>query len=93
MLLPQGADANAASKIADKTIEFTSKTAYYVTKYTLKGGWFILKKASKGVKAVSTSVYRAAGDAFSKNNRNRDSYNSDYYEDGGTLPPPPQIQD
>lgn len=79
-LFPQDANAGTASKVADKTIEYTAKTVYYVTKYTLKAGWFIIKKTGKGIKVISKSIFSGTKDAF-------DGHKQE--ESIDTLPPPP----
>jgi len=79
--------AGTASSVADKTIDFTARTAYYLTKYSLKAGWFIAKKTAKGIKAVSISIYNASEDAFNSNTRVKPVNNNNIYNE--TLPPPP----
>jgi hypothetical protein len=87
------ANALTASGAADKTINLTSKTAYYITKYTLKSGWFIVKKTAKCAKVITESVFKGAKDAFSsapkevKPSAQRPS--PAVYID--TLPPPPPL--
>ena len=49
-LCPQKADAGMISGGVDKVINCTAKATYYVTKYTLKTGWFVVKKSAKGIK-------------------------------------------
>jgi len=93
-MCPQTANAGTASKIADKTIEYTAKGVYYVTKYTLKGGWFVAKKTAKGIKVVSVSLFNATKDAFSENKRQpTNTKPANYYENRGTLPPPPVLEE
>lgn len=96
-LFPQKVKAGTLSDIADKTIEFTAKTAYYITKYTLKSGWFITRKTAKGVKIVSKSMYNAAKDTFTADNKKRTPIkikkNPKYKEYDKELPPPPPILD
>lgn len=93
-LLPIKAKAGSASNIADKTIEFTAKTAYYITKYTLKSGWFLTRKTAKGIQIVTMSVYSASKDAFSSSgNKQPLKRNPRYLEYDKKLPPPPPIID
>jgi hypothetical protein len=54
----------AASNVVDKSINLTCKTAYYITKYTLKTLCFIVKETAKGVKAVSIGIFNGTIDAF-----------------------------
>lgn len=86
---PQKAMAGTASTGADKAINFTSRTAYYLTKYSLRAGWFIIKKTTKAVKAVSISIFDASGDAFNSNTNVKPVNNNNLYNK--TLPPPPPI--
>ncbi|MFA6925362.1 MAG: hypothetical protein WC223_14045 [Bacteroidales bacterium] len=60
----QEAKALLISDIVDSTINFTAKTTYLVTKYSIKTAIFVVKKTAKGVKEVSKSVYIASKDAF-----------------------------
>ncbi len=93
-LFSQKVNASGVSDIADKSIEFTAKTTYYITKYALKSGWFITRKTTKGVKIVSISLYRASKDAFSSNEKTKHLEKSPEYREYDTkLPPPPPIID
>ena len=86
----------AASNAVDKSINFTAKTAYYITKYTLKTVFFIVKETAKGVKIISISVYNGTKEAFNSAATTKTSkpivlpvnkkYDSIY-----TLPPAPEI--
>lgn len=94
LLCSNSAQAGTASKIVDKTIEFTARTAYYATKYALKGGWFITRKTAQGIKIITLSVFDAAGDTFKEEKKKPVKTKApEYYEDNGTLPPPPPILD
>ncbi|OGI04508.1 MAG: hypothetical protein A2Y25_06125 [Candidatus Melainabacteria bacterium GWF2_37_15] len=94
-LLCSKAYAGAASTVADKTIDCTAKLTYYVTKYTLRAGWFITKKTARSITTVSKSMFRATKDAFSSNKQAKPvktvkPADDDYYNNN-TLPPPPPI--
>ena len=91
-LCPQNANAGVVSGGVDKAINGTAKAAYYVTKYTLKTGWFVVKKTAKGIKAVSKNIFNATKDAFNSNTKTK-PVNSDYnnYNDS-VLPPPPNVE-
>ena len=93
VLLPQKANAITASQAVDKTIEYTAKGTYYITKYTLKTTWFITKKTAKGIKVISVSLYNATKDAFSPDKNTTPKNSPEYYEQSNTLPPPPPILD
>jgi hypothetical protein len=60
----QAAKALLVSNIVDTTINYTAKTTYVVTKYSLKAVIFTVKKTAKGVKVISKSFYTATKDAF-----------------------------
>ena len=94
-LLCPKANAGAASAVVDKTIDCTANLTYYVTKYTLRAGWFVTRKTSRGITAVSKSMFRASKDAFSSNKKAKPvkpvkSIDDEYYNNN-TLPPPPPI--
>lgn len=63
-LFPKKADAGTASKVVDKGMIFTAKATYYITKYTLKAGCFIIKTTTKGVIIISKSIFNGTKDAF-----------------------------
>ncbi len=93
-LFPQKANAQTASNIADKTIEYTAKGAYYIAKYTLKASWFVIKKTAKGVKEVSKGIYSASKDAFISDSAGKPlEKRPDYVEYRNSLPPPPPVLD
>jgi hypothetical protein len=50
--------------LADSAINFTAKTVYFATKYSLKTAIFIIEKTAKGLKVVSINIYTASKDAF-----------------------------
>ena len=100
---PQSAFAGTASNIADDTISVISRSAYVITKYTLKGSWFIIRKTAKGAYSVAKSILKGGDDAFSKKPSAKKTYSkpstpvkqlpkNDFtpvkYQ---TLPPPPVI--
>ena len=100
-LFPQKADAGTASKVVDKTINFTGKAAYCVTKYTLKAGWFVIKKTAKGVAVISKSMFAGTKDAFKPAQKVKPVVKTDKKPDSVytlpsnpklyTLPPVPKI--
>jgi len=63
-LCTQKSYAGTASNVVDKGINGAAKATYYVTKYTLKGGCFVIKKTAKGIKSVSISIFSGTKDAF-----------------------------
>jgi hypothetical protein len=94
-LFPQGAKARG---LADATINCASKTAYYLTKYTLKAGWFIARTTTKGAIAVTESVFKgtkdATKDSFASSKKSSSAKpkavdKEDYYIE--TLPPAPKL--
>jgi len=89
LLCSQKGMAGTVSDVADKTIHYTARGMYYVTKYTLKTGWFVIKKTAKGVVIVSKSVFRATKDSFNSGAKPV-GRSPDYYSQN-TLPPPPPI--
>jgi hypothetical protein len=95
-LFPQKTFAGTVSNLVDNGINFTAKTAYYLTKYSIKAGRFIIQKTVKGVKAVSKGVFNGGKDAFnttpkktSKHVKNKKTETKEYIY---TLPPAPKIQ-
>lgn len=100
-LFPQKADAGTASKVVDKTINFTGKAAYCVTKYTLKAGWFVIKKTAKGMVVISKSMFAGTKDAFKPAPKGKPVVNTNKKPDSVytlpsnpklyTLPPVPKI--
>jgi hypothetical protein len=88
-LLPQKADAGSISNTVDKGINCTAKATYYITKYTLKAGWFIIKKTTKGAIAVSKSIFNGTKDAFNSTSKAKSV--NEKLDDIYTLPPAPKI--
>lgn len=88
-LLPQKASAGAAAQIVDKGINCTAKATYHITRYTLKGGWFIIRKTTKCAFAVTKGVVKGVNDAFSSPSVSKPVNKEDYKIH--TLPPPPEI--
>ena len=70
-LFPQTAQAGTASNVADKAINYTAKTVYYVTKYSLKAGWFVIKKTAKGIKVITQHTFKATKDAFNSGSKTK----------------------
>ncbi len=89
-LFPQKANAGTVSNAVDKGINCTAKGAYYLTKYSLKAGWFIVKKTAKGIVIVSKGIFNGTKDAFTSAPKVKPvNKKEDYIY---TLPPAPKIQ-
>lgn len=86
------AKAFGISTVVDKTISYTAKGTYHITKFALKTSWFIVKQTSKGVYVVSKGVFNATKDSLRSDPKPASTVpeNDNLYE---TLPPPPEVPD
>jgi hypothetical protein len=71
MFSAQKANAGVISKGVDSIINGVAQTTYYVTKFTLKASWFLVKKTTKGAYLVSKSIYKGTGEAFKSNKKQK----------------------
>ncbi|HSA07480.1 MAG TPA: hypothetical protein P5556_09900 [Candidatus Gastranaerophilales bacterium] len=94
LLCPQSANAGNVSSGVDKAINLTAKATYYVTKYTLKTGVFLVKKTGKGITMVSKSIIKGTKDAFKPNSTIKPVNNRNYnkHEENALPPPPPFVE-